>query len=130
MHTVYFDIVPHGKLLHKMKLYGVGDNSSLWLSDFLTNKKMNAVVDGEKSDSVSVESGVPQNIVFGPLLFLCHTNNLPDAMKSTVRLFADDCFLYRSTRNMDDYLARERDLQQQQDMGNALQCKEMLLNEH
>ena len=43
---------------------------------------------------------------------LCHIKDLPDAMKSTVRLFADDCLLYRSTRNMDEHLALERDLQQ------------------
>ena len=48
----------------------------------------------------------------GPLLFLCNINDLPDAVKSTVRLFADDCLLYRNTRNIADNLALERDLQQ------------------
>ena len=33
-------------------------------------------------------------------------------MKSTVRLFADDCLLYCSIRNREDHLALERDLQQ------------------
>ena len=91
-----FDTVPHGKLLHKMKLslymYGVDGNINSWLSDFLTNRKMKVVVDGEESDSVTVDSGVPQGTVLGPLLFLCHINDLPDAVKSgllwnTVPLF-------------------------------------------
>ena len=73
---------------------------------------MKVVVDGEESDSVTVDSGVPQGTVLGPLLFLCHIDDLPDAVKSTVRLFADDCLLYRSIRNRDDPLALERDLQQ------------------
>ena len=50
---------------------------------------MNVVVEGEHSDSAYVESGVPQGTVFGPLMFLCHINDLPDCVKSQVRLFAD-----------------------------------------
>ena len=103
-----FDTVPHSKLLHKIKLYGVDGNINAWLCDFLTNR----MIDGEESDSVTVDSGVPQGTVLGPLLFLCHINDLPDAVKSTDRLFADDCLLYRSIRNRDDHLALERDLRQ------------------
>ena len=44
-----FDTVPHKKLLHKMRLYGVDGNTNAWLTDFLTNRKMNVVVDGEES---------------------------------------------------------------------------------
>ena len=131
-----FDTVPHSKLLHKMKLYGVDGNINSWLSDFLTNRKMKVVVDGEESDSVTVDSGVPQGTVLVPLLFLCHINDLPDAVKSTVRLFADDCLLYRSIRNMDDHLALERDLQQLETWAktwgmrfNAKKCYLMSINQ-
>ena len=128
-----FDTVPHSKLLHKMKLYG---NINSWLSHFLTNRKMKVVVDGEESDSVTVDSGVSQGTVLGPLLFLCHISDLPDAVKSTVRLFADDCLLYRSIRNMDDHLAPERDLQQLETWAktrgmrfNAKKCYLMSINQ-
>ena len=57
---------------------------------------MRVVVDGDFSVSVTVDSGVPQGTVLGPLLFLCHINNLPDCVTSQVRLFADDCLLYRT----------------------------------
>ena len=48
---------------------------------------MRIVIDGEESEAVTVDSGVPQGKVLGPLLFLCHINDLPDTVKSTVRLF-------------------------------------------
>ena len=65
---------------------------------------MKVVVPGE--ESVTVDSGVPQGTELG-LLFLS-----PDAVKSTVRLFADDCLLYRSISNIRDHLALQPDLQQ------------------
>ena len=89
---------------------------------------MKVVVDGEKSDSVTVDSGVPQGTVLGPLLFLCHINDLPDAVKSTVRLFVDDCLLYRSIRNRDDHLALERDLRQLVTWAHTWECDSMRRN--
>jgi hypothetical protein len=55
------------------------------------------VLDGSKSKSAPVLSGGPQGSVLVPLLFLLYINNLPNYIKnnSTVRLFADDCVLYR-----------------------------------
>ena len=73
---------------------------------------MKVLVDGEESESVGVNSGVPQDTGRGSLLFVCHINDLPDAVKSTVRPFADDCLIYRNIRYMADHLALERDLQQ------------------
>lgn len=45
-----FDTVPHGKLLHKMNMYGVDGTLNNWLRDFLTNRSMGVVVGGEVSD--------------------------------------------------------------------------------
>ena len=56
---------------------------------------MRVVIEGEQSNKAVVESGVPQGIVLGPLLFLYYTDDLPEYVKSQVRLFADECLLYR-----------------------------------
>ncbi|KAK3106866.1 hypothetical protein FSP39_001700 [Pinctada imbricata] len=71
---------------------------------------MKVVVEGECSREVTVDSGVPQGTVLGPLLFLCHINDLPDSVQSKVRLFADGCLLYREIRSHDDHIALKQDL--------------------
>ena len=106
-----FDTVPHQKLLHKMRQYGADGIINAWLCDFLTYRKMRVVIDGEESEAVPVDSGVPQGTVLGPLLFLCHINDLPDAVKSTVRLFADVCLLYRQVKSTEDHISLQQDLQ-------------------
>jgi hypothetical protein len=107
-----FDTVPHAKLLQKLDHYGVRGPIHVWLTHFLTKRTMRVVVEGEVSDVAVVESGVPQGTVLGPLLFLCHINDLPQSVKSTVRLFADDCLLYRTIRTFQDHLELQADLKQ------------------
>jgi hypothetical protein len=105
-----FDTVPHDKLLYKLRKYGIEGNIHRWLSSFLCGRTMNVVTDGEKSPTATVSSGVPQGTVLGPLLFLCHINDLPEAVKSNVRLFADDCLLYRKIRSNQDTIRLQQDL--------------------
>ena len=92
-----FDTVSHRKLLYKLNNYGINGNIHRWIkfNTFLTQRKQQVVVEGEHSSPVNVDSGVPQGTVLGPLLFLCFINDLPLHVSSSVRLFADDCLLYR-----------------------------------
>ena len=107
-----FDTVPHDKLLYKMERYGIQGSTLKWLSSFLKDRTMKVVVEGEESKSVKVESGVPQGTVLGPLMFLCHINDLPDSVQSQVRLFADDCLLYRPIKSSKDHELFQNDLRE------------------
>ena len=72
---------------------------------------MRVVIDGESSQETKVISGVPQGTVLGPLLFLVHINDLPDCVSSKVRLFADDCLLYREIKTREDQEILQKDLE-------------------
>ena len=69
------------------------------------------VVGGDQSNWAQVDSGVPQGTVLGPLLFLTYINDLPCNIKSTVRLFADDCVIYRNISNIQDTQLLQHDLE-------------------
>ena len=105
-----FDTIPHKKLLFKLASYGIGGQLHGWLSVLLMERTMKVILDGECSSEVTVESGVPQGTVLGLLLFLCHINDIADGLSSTIRLFADDCLLYRVINSIQDQKALQEDL--------------------
>ena len=108
-----FDKVPHKRLVHKLEHYGVRGSLHKWISDFLHQRTQQVVLDGSKSSVAPVQSGVPQGGVLGPTLFLMYINDLPDYLQnnSTVRLFADDCVLYRNISIEEDAVVLQEDME-------------------
>ena len=88
-----FDRVPHQRLLLKLKRYGVRENILSWKDDFLSARTQE-IIKGSKSSPSPVTSGVPQITVLGPLLFLAYINDMPECVKSEIKLFVDDSLLY------------------------------------
>ena len=97
-----FDRIPHERLLRKLDHYGVRGSTLKWIRAFLTDRVQQVTVEGATSDCVQVRSGVPQGTVLGPLLFLVFINDLPYCLDSRIRLFADDCILYRCIKERHD----------------------------
>ena len=83
-----FDKVSHEKLLFKLHRYGVRGHVLHWTNAFLANRSQTVVLEGEKSSQVSVTSAIPQGSVLNPILFLVFINDLPDHIRSKVRLYS------------------------------------------
>ena len=110
-----FDTVPHDRLLLKLSYYGICDLLHDWLRCFLMERNMQVVVESISSKSTTVDSGVPQGTVLGPLLFLCYINDLPEMVSSQVRLFADDCLIYQEIKEHKDHYTLQQDLKHLED---------------
>ena len=88
-------VVPHKRLIHKLRAYGIGGKLLEWLQSFLSDREQSVVINSVFSSWRPVTSGVPQGSVLGPLLFAIYVNDLPSIV-SSLFMFADDLKLYRS----------------------------------
>ena len=107
-----FDVVSHRLLLGKLDHYGIRGETLGWVTNWLTDRTQRVVVDGECSDDAPVLSGVPQGTVLGPLMFILYINDINDGTNCSIRLFADDCLLYRVVESTRDAAALQWDLRQ------------------
>ncbi|CAC5382992.1 unnamed protein product [Mytilus coruscus] len=96
-----FDKVPHKRLRKKLSAYGIRGNILSWVTDFLSYRRQQVAVKGEKSDWENVISGVPQGSVLGPILFIIYINDLPDVVNNITKIFADDTKIYAPTAKSD-----------------------------
>ena len=93
-----FDKVWHIGLLFKAWVEG---QSLALLKDYLYSGKQRVVLNGQTSDWRKINSGVPQESVLGPLLFLIFINDLPDGIASLCKIFADDTSLFSKVYDID-----------------------------
>lgn len=105
-----FDRVPHRRLFSKLSNLNIDPPALVWIQALLTNRKQYVTVNNTSSSFASVSSGIPQGSVIGPLLFLIFINDLPSNLSSRIRLFADDCIVYRTIRCDSDFYALQSDL--------------------
>ena len=113
-----FDKVDHQRLILKLKHMGINNKTSNWIGAWLSHRFQRVVVDGHTSNScpvmsgihqgsvlgscLFVMSGIHQGSVLGSCLFLIYINDMPDTLKSNVRLFADDTIVYLTISALTD----------------------------
>ena len=87
-------------MLKKLQHYGIRGITLKFFEYYLTNRRQQTLVNGVLSEILSVVCGVPQGSVLGPLLFLLYTNDLGNASKFSINLFADDTCLSLADANL------------------------------
>ena len=108
-----FDSVNHDLILHKLKYEYAIDGSLLkFLMNYLGEREQSVVLDGIKSSSKPVLSGVPQGSILGPILFVLFINDLPQGISEDTHLalYADDTKIWRSIRNEEDIVQLQKDI--------------------
>ena len=105
-----FDKVPHSKLITKVQETGVEEDVVRWIENWLRDREQRVVVDGEFSEWGSVESGVPQGSILGPLLFSIFINDLDVGLNNSLIKFADDTKIWGKVNNSEDSKSLQADL--------------------
>ena len=82
-----FDRVWHTALISKLPAYGIPSGLCDWISDFLRERSIRVVLDGNSSDQMAINAGVPQGSVLSATLFLLHINDL---LSDGIIGYADD----------------------------------------
>ena len=78
-----FDTINHETLLNKLELYGIGEDAREWVRDYLKDRAQYVKLGAASSRWRTVNSGVPQGSVLGPLLFAIYMNEMTEAVRES-----------------------------------------------
>ena len=91
-----FDTSNREILINKMEFLGFSKNVILWFKSYLSHRKFKVNLNKSFSEQGKLLCGVPQGSILGLLLFLLYINDMPQAVKCELLLYADDtCFIFQ-----------------------------------
>ena len=97
-----FDSVDHQILLRKLQDVGASTSVLQWFNSYLTNRYQVVRIHSTVSNPISIECGVPQGSILGPLLFSIYVNDPPEAPRNcSTECFIDDTKLFVSFHSQD-----------------------------
>lgn len=89
-----FDCVDHGILMNKFKLLMLPRNVENLLHSYMINRTQRVDIDGCRSGSLKVNSGIFQGSILGPISFIFYINGVFKLnLKGSIQLYADDIAL-------------------------------------
>lgn len=98
-----FETINREKLIKKLENYGLSGIVLKWFYNYLRHREQRVKCGETISGNLTVEHGVPQGSILGPLLFMLYINNICESLKHCkIHLFADDAVLYFSGNNLED----------------------------
>ena len=75
-----YDLANHDLILGKLELYGFEQSTIKWMRSYLEGRTQCVYIDGELSDTLAVNVGVPQGSVLGGLLYVLLVGDLPEVV--------------------------------------------------
>ena len=91
-----FDTIDHDILLKTLSAIGFLNHTIGWFKSYLSNRLFRVNLGNCYSDPSNITCGVPQGSILEPLLFLIYVNDMPQAVKSNLFLYADDsCLIFQ-----------------------------------
>ena len=98
-----FDCLPHGLLISKLNAYGLTNSACELMGSYLSGRMQRVKIAGTRSHWKSLDKGVPQGSILGPLLFNVFINDLFFFIeRGTLYNFADDNSLACVASNLYD----------------------------
>ena len=90
-----FDSVPHAIVCNKLMSLNINPYVINWIVSFLSNRKRRVVVDSFVTEFASINRGVPQGTVLGPILFSIMVNDIRPVYpeRNLLLKYADDLTL-------------------------------------
>ena len=97
-----FHRVWHAGLLHKLKSYGTSGQIFGLISSFLSNRRLQVVLDGKSPQEYPVNAGFSQGSILARTLFLLYINDLPDDVICNIAIYTGDTTLYSKYDQVSD----------------------------
>ena len=90
-----FDTLGHYILLKTLSAITFSNHTIGWFNSYLSNRLFRVNLGKCYSDLSNITCGVPQGSILGSLLFLIYVNDMLQAVKSNLFLYADDsCLIF------------------------------------
>ena len=106
--VVYCDFM---KAFDTISTWSPHDCRITWIKGFLVNRRQRVAVNGQNSSWYEVKSGIPQESVLGPVLFIVCINTMVDVVNnSDISLFADDAKVFHEISSNSDSSRLQADL--------------------